>query len=117
MKKVVATLLLFTAISFLAGTEVMAQENSRTEYHYADSKSGIIYQLFIEFKGYQVSIWVKNNKQAKWSACKVVNTNNEVLTYSLNGTTYHAKLDPNNSDAVVVYSGDYKTKWKYYKKQ
>lgn len=102
----------------LLGTEEgQAQRNDEMEYNYADVNSGVIYQLYFRFKGYQVQVWMKNNKQTKWSECTVTNTNNDVISFKFGATQYHAKLDPNNTDAVVLYNGNYSQQWKYYLKQ
>lgn len=110
--------MMFVAVATMAfNTDTYAQRYDEAEYNYADVNSGVIYQLYLKFSGYQVQVWMKNNKQAEWTPCTVTSTSDEVISFTINNTAYNAKLDPNNTDAIVVYNGDYTKSWKYYKKQ
>lgn len=117
MKHLFFTFLIVGFFFILGSEESYAQRYDETEYHYADANSGVIYQLYFKFSGYQVQVWMKNNQQTNWSACTITSSNNNVISFKLGATQYHAKLDPNNDDAVVLYNGDYSKYWKYYKKQ
>ncbi len=116
MKKTI--LLLFIAvISFSFTTTVNAQEKHEAQYEYPDSNTGVIYQLYLRFNGYQVNVWMKDSRQKEWSTCTVTHSNDETISFKLGQTQYHIQLDPNNEAAVVLYSADYASKWTYYKKQ
>lgn len=118
MNKLFVTFFLICIVSVMGNTtETYAQRYDEAQYDYADSNTGVIYNLYMKFNGYQVQVWMKNNQQKDWSPCTVTSSNDDVISFKLGATQYHAKLDPNNTDAVVVYNGAYSQKWKYYKKQ
>ena len=116
MKKIIAILLFASLAIGFSSTDLHAQRYDEAQYDYADSNTGTVYQLYLRFKGYQVSVWMKAFSAKEWTTYQVLETNDNVITVKNKNLTYHLKLDPNNEDVVVVYSSDYKHSWKYLKK-
>lgn len=115
MKKyLIIFLLAFGALTVLS-QEAQAQRYDEAQYNYADVSSGIIYQLYIKFNGYQVQVWMKNNRSKDWSACSITKTTDDVISFKLGTTQYHMKLDPRNEDVVVLYNANYSKSWRYLK--
>ncbi len=115
MKKFALILLLSFAAIFFFSQQTFAQRYDEAQYNYADVKTGIIYQLYLKFNGYQVQVWMKNNRATEWSVCTVTGSNDDVITVKLGTTVYNLKLDPYNEDVIVVHNANYTQKWKYLK--
>jgi hypothetical protein len=117
MKKVVAvTFVLFFALMLGTTENLSAQRYDEAQYEYSDSANGIIYQMYLRFKGYQVQVWMKTHTAKEWTEYAVTSSNNETISVKNGASTYHLRLDPANEDVVVLFSGDYKNSWKYLKK-
>jgi len=117
MKNFIFAFLFVITGSLLVSTNTaQAQDSYDVEYLYSDVNTGVIYQLYLRFSGYQVQVWMKNNSQSDWTEADVTYSSDEAISYTLSGTKYHIELDPYNEDAVILYNSDYSSSWKYYLK-
>ncbi|MBN2664830.1 MAG: hypothetical protein JXR68_14365 [Bacteroidales bacterium] len=118
MKKIIFVLIFAITGSLFGLSDAFSQRYDEAEYDYSDVNSGIIYQLYLKFSGYQVTVWMKNNQQSDWTTCTVTSSDDETISFTTaTGYQYHIELDPYNEDAVILYSSDFTSSWKYYLKQ
>ena len=118
MKKIIFVSIFAIILSSIGYSHAFAQRYDEVEYAYADVNSGIIYQLYLKFSGYQVEVWMKNSTQSDWSTFKVTSSDDKSIgVKSSSGNQYYIEMDPYNQDAIILYNADYSSSWKYYLKQ
>jgi hypothetical protein len=117
MKRVISlTFVLFFAMMLGTTEDLSAQRYDEAQYEYSDSANGVIYQMYLRFKGYQVEVWMKTHTATEWTAYTVTESSNQTITVKNGSSIYHLELDPANEDVVILYSGNYQNSWRYLKK-